>query len=336
MSYTGQNARFTTVGLRPLSADPSSPFPGQMFYSDGTFRAAGVWVWDGADWVIIGAGSPPPPPPGAGKAVILGGAVSTTSQNTIQTVTISTLGNATLFGNLADPRRYIGATASTTRSIFLGGDFNFDSTIYSTLEYITFASESNSAFFGNALGPVTGSAGCGNNVRSIFAGGSSSYGTSLNTVQYVAPSTLGNSISFGDVAGPGEVRVYMGALSSPTRGVWAGGKNNSSPFPTTTDQIQYVEIATLGNGLTFGSLLAPTLTDFNAAGCSNAIAGYFCTSGSAIQRIVIATLANAVSFSGGGGSVFAASNSTRAVCKLTGAMEIGFFELVTIGSVMST
>jgi len=47
-------AALTTVNnltFTPQSADPGSPTTGMMFYSDGTARAAGIWVYNGTGWV---------------------------------------------------------------------------------------------------------------------------------------------------------------------------------------------------------------------------------------------------------------------------------------------
>lgn len=37
----------------PQAADPGSPVTGMAFYSNGTSRAAGLWVYNGTDWVQI-------------------------------------------------------------------------------------------------------------------------------------------------------------------------------------------------------------------------------------------------------------------------------------------
>lgn len=37
----------------PLSADPSTPSTGEVFYSDGTSREAGLWIFNGTNWVQI-------------------------------------------------------------------------------------------------------------------------------------------------------------------------------------------------------------------------------------------------------------------------------------------
>lgn len=39
--------------LDAQSSDPGSPDTGEIFYSDGTARAAGLWVYNGTDWVRV-------------------------------------------------------------------------------------------------------------------------------------------------------------------------------------------------------------------------------------------------------------------------------------------
>jgi hypothetical protein len=47
----------TGITLDPQSADPSSPSEGQIQYSDGTARAAGLWQYKAGNWQSIGGGA---------------------------------------------------------------------------------------------------------------------------------------------------------------------------------------------------------------------------------------------------------------------------------------
>ncbi len=42
-----------SLTLTPQAADPGSPTTGMLFYSDGTARATGIWVYNGTGWVQI-------------------------------------------------------------------------------------------------------------------------------------------------------------------------------------------------------------------------------------------------------------------------------------------
>ena len=59
MSYTGQNALITTTEYTPQSSDPANPSQGDVFYSDGTARAEGLWTYNGTAWEQVGALSDP-------------------------------------------------------------------------------------------------------------------------------------------------------------------------------------------------------------------------------------------------------------------------------------
>lgn len=57
MAYIGKNPKQNTSTLVPQSADPSNPTEGQLFYSDGTSRAEGVWVYKNGAFEEVGAGA---------------------------------------------------------------------------------------------------------------------------------------------------------------------------------------------------------------------------------------------------------------------------------------
>ena len=54
MSFHGNNPKHNSTKYQPLSADPSNPQEGQTFYSDGTARAEGLWVYKDGDWELVG------------------------------------------------------------------------------------------------------------------------------------------------------------------------------------------------------------------------------------------------------------------------------------------
>lgn len=51
----GDNPIVETLGVTPLSADPSTPTEGLIYYSDGTSRATGFWQYDGSIWKPLGS-----------------------------------------------------------------------------------------------------------------------------------------------------------------------------------------------------------------------------------------------------------------------------------------
>ena len=86
---------------------------------------------------------------------------------------------------------------------------------------------------------------CSNAVRSVRASGGFPAGS--NIIDFVAISTLGNSVDFGDLT----LTRYSGeGLASPTRAVFAGG----AAHPSYYNVIDFVQFATTGNALDFGDL----------------------------------------------------------------------------------
>ena len=76
--------------------------------------------------------------------------------------------------------------------------------------------------------------------------------------------TKGNATNFGD-----DIKIRLegsAACSSPVRGTWGGGYNSPIGF----NDIGYVTIATEGDAVDFGDLLA---ANFAASGCSNGHGG---------------------------------------------------------------
>ena len=106
-------------------------------------------------------------------------------------------------------------------------------------------STGNAADFGDMIS-YTGQSGggCESSTRGLWSGSYS------NTIGFITIATLGNAADFGDTVNPWGHRP---AVSSPTRGMWCGGRSPSSPYPSNTD-VDYVEIATLGNAKDFGDL----------------------------------------------------------------------------------
>ena len=171
--------------------------------------------------------------------------------NIIQYVTTQSTGNAVDFGDVND-RFYQGAgMASPTRGLFAGGDSTPGTLNSNTIEYITIQTLGNASDFGDS----SSSDGnwqrtCASNaVRGFIAGGRLSP-TEVNNIDYITIATLGDSKDFGDLSG---IRSYGSAMSSSTRGVWAGGYTEPSPA-TKLNIIEYVQIMTTGNATDFGDI----------------------------------------------------------------------------------
>ena len=68
-------------------------------------------------------------------------------------------------------------------------------------------------------------------------------------ISFVTTASTGDAIDFGDTNTQNNIHAW--ASSSPTRGVFCGGYN-----PNATNAMEFITIATQGNGKDFGDLVA--------------------------------------------------------------------------------
>jgi len=235
---------------------------------------------------------------GRGRGLWAGGSTGVSS-NVIQYAELSSQGNAIDFGDLSAVNDSVMATASSTRAVF-GGGRNHPS-YYNKIEFVTIATTSNVTDFGDLTVARSGGQGCGNQTRGLFGPGFSPAGspsTTINTIDYITIATLGDAQDFGDFT---EI-IRVGALSSPTRGIFAGGYGPVSPNIFNT--IQYVTIATTGNAQDFGDI-STSRGNMAGGGCSSTTRGLFAGGFvypspyprvNLIDFITIATLGNSIDF----------------------------------------
>jgi hypothetical protein len=202
---------------------------------------------------------------GGNRGLFGGGKNPSASQNTIDYVTISTTGNALDFGDLTAIRTHISSSSSSTRGIWAGG-YSPAGGDRNIIHYVTIASTGNAQDFGDLNQARYSLGGCSSNTRGVFGGG---YGnsplTQVNTIDYITISSNGtNAQDFGDLT---QVRAGVGACSSSTRGLFAGGYT-----PTVTNTIDYITISTTGNASDFGDLSQARAF---SGGCSNSTRGVF-------------------------------------------------------------
>ena len=175
---------------------------------------------------------------------------------TIEYITIASIGNALDFGDLTMGRRGAGALSSPIRACFAAGYQQPDASGTRTdrIDYVTIASTGNAIDFGNLTESGWGPTGMSNSVRGVYAGrlspGSPGYET---TIDYITIASTGDAIDFGDTTTGGG----RGAGSSnKTRGVFILG--NAAPSPNIQNYIDYITIATTGNAKDFGDLISKT------------------------------------------------------------------------------
>ena len=222
---------------------------------------------------------------------------SNTYTTEIDFFTISTLGDATKFGDLNNARgNGIAGFASRVRGIGAGGYAPHQNVI----ELITMSSTGDATDFGDLTSNREGPMGLSNSTRGIVAAGwARPNSADIKEIDYVTIAVAANSIDFGDLISPTN---YGCGTSSTTRGLLIGGY--TAPNPQTsyyTNRIEFITIATLGDGTDFGDVNISNTNLMSAA--SNATRGLIWGGGgdgsnqvNVIDFVTIATKGNATDF----------------------------------------
>lgn len=117
--------------------------------------------------------------------------------NTIDYITISNGGTATLFGSLLTLRTSGPAATSngTNNRGIIGGGYDNAGTNFTSIEYITISTTGNATTFGQSTGSLqqSGATSNGTDNRGVFSGGFT------NIIDYVSINTLGNATAFGQL-----------------------------------------------------------------------------------------------------------------------------------------
>ena len=186
--------------------------------------------------------------------------------NVVHGITIASTGNAEDFGDSHSNNVYYGSSAaSSTRAVFIGGA---NGQVWDIMEYYTFTTKGNGTDFGDMSVPAFGlnNGTVSSSTRGVYSfgrqysGGSYSY---VNVIEYITIASPGNATDFGDNA---HVKYWHAGVTSPTRGIFAGGSSDGS-LPNSRTDISYITIASAGNSSTFGSLsVGAGLINFSGAG----------------------------------------------------------------------
>ena len=188
----------------------------------------------------------------AGRALLFGGYSEPSNSNTlaIDVVTISTLGNATRFGQMDSSGDTSFGIGNETRGIYHRGGSSSD-----TLEYVTTASEGNPIDFGNLSQARYLGARGNSSTRGIFLSGLGPSSSYKNNIDYVEMGTLCNALDFADV----HTSVFLNnnSVNSTVRVYSLGGY--ASPG-VNISKIEYVTISSKGDALEFDDLDRPNST----------------------------------------------------------------------------
>ena len=212
----------------------------------------------------------------------------------IQTINISSTGNAQEFGDLTTGRRqFAGGFSNKTRSLSANGYAGPSLSYPAIIEYVEFATKGNSANFGNTISASEAGSALANNTRGMYSLGVAVPAGVSNSIEYVTISTLGNAADFGNLS---VAKHNVAGLSSNTRGINGGGAT-----PSLSDVIDYVTISTTGDATDFGNL---SVARAQLAGANSTVRGVFgggaspttSANNNTIDYITIATTGNASDF----------------------------------------
>ena len=183
---------------------------------------------------------------GRGRGITGGGFVSPSSQNVMDFIEIASAGNAQDFGDLTSILRNIATCASSTRGTFAGGQAPSSTNI---ICYVTVSSSGGANDFGDLTVTNTNSNDgvLSDNTRGIVLIGSPS--EEQGKLEFITIPTTSNSNDFGELS---VARRHTASMASPTRGVFATGKNDTTS--TYLKLIDFVIIQTQGTAVSFGEI----------------------------------------------------------------------------------
>jgi hypothetical protein len=203
-----------------------------------------------------------------GTRGIFAGGIAPGATTKMDYVTIASNSNAQDFGDLSTTRDSPFGCASSVRGIVAGGFTPSPGTKHASIDYVTISSTGNAQDFGDMTSGTDNASMASNSTRGIFGGGRHPGNTLINVIEFITIASTGNAQDFGDLL---QVRGGGRGASSSTRMVFGGGYHPASPYNNFTNgAIEYVEIATTGNGQGFGDL---SVNREQAAGCSNGHGG---------------------------------------------------------------
>ena len=228
---------------------------------------------------------------GGARGLIMGGYGSPdTSMEEIEYITISTLGNATNFGELTSGKQASYSGLGSRTSAFCAGGSTVPAGT-NVIEKITISSTGNGVDYADLTAAKSSGGGVSNQTRAIIAGGST--GSDSNVIEYFSMTSASNAVDFGDLAAAGEKQG--GSIQSSTRGIFYGGNSGG-----VINTIEYITMSTTGNPTDFGDMTT-ALQDIGGGG--NSTRGIMAggrpvpaSSINTIQYITIATTGNAADF----------------------------------------
>ena len=174
--------------------------------------------------------------------------------NVIDYFTMASTGNALDFGDCLYDHYDGGSFNNSTRYVYCGGSVapNYGTGLNS-IEFVTIQSKGNGVDFGDLFQAAGGCSAAASPVRGFVTGTyDPSPGATQRYIQYITTATQGNSSYFGDMFNT-DMQTDAMCCANATRGFISGGYNSTSPA-TASNVIEYITIASQGNGTDFGDL----------------------------------------------------------------------------------
>ena len=185
------------------------------------------------------------------RAVTAGGYTDPGYSSQIEFVTIMSTGDSTDFGDLTVPKYAMGSFSSPTRGLFCGGDPGTSPNTTDDVDFIEIATLGNAQDFGNlSTSKRLNAGGAASQTRGLAMGGRDVPSGGLDNAEYFTIASKGNGILFGSLIGSSSKCT---AVSNSIRGVEGGGA-------TSSDDMCFVTISTLGDAVDFGDLTTARAT----------------------------------------------------------------------------
>ena len=161
-----------------------------------------------------------------------------------------------------DGNQWVNITTTSTNQhtggtrLLFGGGYGADGGSHpnmDTIDFVNVATTGNATDFGNLSTARTAKSGGSSRTRGLFQGGRfSPTSDGYNIIDFITFESTGNTTDFGDLTGETRNPNKQG-LSDQTRSIFAGGY--SMPAQTHVNSMEYVTIASTGNGVNFGDMI---------------------------------------------------------------------------------
>jgi len=202
------------------------------------------------------------------RALTMGGSGPGGDTNEIAYHTFASEGSSIDFGNLQGAKQTCCCVSSSTRGISYGSG----GSPYNQIDYVEISTLGDAADFGDMATAKRVGAPASSPTRGFSISGYDDSNV-ITKKEYITIASKGNGTNFGDVTA-GSIGCY--GTSNSTRAIITGGSgpHYNSPYPK-TKRIEYFEMASLGESISFGELDRLTSTGGATGSCSNSTRGLF-------------------------------------------------------------